>query len=456
MVKQLEQAVRGVFGEDPQASDEQLLALFLKSRDAIAFETLVRRHGPMVLSLCQRIIGNRDDAEDAFQATFLVLACRASTVVPQAAVGSWLFGVAYRTSLKLRRVLTRRRTKERTLPIQPGVAESHTCREQEWEAIHQEVHRLPEKYRLPIILCCLEERSRREVARQLGLPVGTLSNRIQSAWEILRKKLTRQGITLAGTVGAMFAGTASASIPVELLRATTTSAITYSAGMRGTMVVSTSVATLVHGELHTMWLTQLKWVLPVSLVALLSGLAFAWNQGAPPAAPTQPAGAAPAKNQVENKPKAFPFFEVARAYVQLNEGKALKIRAELPMGRFIKLNDADGKPVSLHELRFWQAPVFEVELSEVTAFTAKGQLLQEKEWQKKLTQETLVLIDFRDNQISSKSIAETFQVYREDMLVLVMPTSVFLKLDRTAAFQQIKSLPQQFVGGGGSAVPPAK
>src|SRR5262245_14764124 len=164
-------------------TEGQLLDCFLASRDEAAFEALVRRLGPMVLGVCRRILGDPHDVEDAFQATFLVAVRKAASVRPRELFGNWLYGVAYRTALVARARIIRRRAREKQfedLPHPPQVEP-----ESSWQELRpfldQEVSRLPDKYRLPVVLCDLEGRSRQEVARQLRLPEGTVSSRLAAA-----------------------------------------------------------------------------------------------------------------------------------------------------------------------------------------------------------------------------------------------------------------------------------
>ena len=150
------------------ASDGRLLESFLTCREESAFAMLVERHGPMVLGVCHRVIGNLHDAEDAFQAVFMVLACKASSIVPRDLVGNWLHGVAYRTALQARDRLGRRRARERQVMDmpQPTVAPDFDLHELH-QALDEELNKLPEIYRVAIVLCDLEGRSRQDAACQL-------------------------------------------------------------------------------------------------------------------------------------------------------------------------------------------------------------------------------------------------------------------------------------------------
>ena len=186
-------------------TDAQLLDRFVSDRDATAehaFEVLARRHGPMVLSVCRSVLGDQHEAEDAFQATFLVLARRAASLRDPANLGPWLYGVARRTSQKAK---ARRSRLERLIQragamarVESGSDANPVHGHEEAEMLHEEIGRLPEKYRTPVVLCDLEGLSRQEAARQLGWPMGTLGVRLMRARERLRARLTRRGLSSAG------------------------------------------------------------------------------------------------------------------------------------------------------------------------------------------------------------------------------------------------------------------
>jgi RNA polymerase sigma factor (sigma-70 family) len=235
-------------------SDAQLLEAFLSRRDGAAFAALLRRHGPMVLGVCRRVLRNSHDAEDAFQATFLVLARKAGSVRSREVLAGWLYGVAYRTSTKARAMNAKRRTREREAavaarPVAPPDGELDEL----LERLDAELHRLPEKYRVPVVLCELEGRSRREAARVLGLAEGTLSWRLAQARKMLARKLSRHGAALpAGAVmAALSSGAASARPSPSLLTATARYAV--SAGP-----VPAKVLALSEGVMKAMFLSKLR------------------------------------------------------------------------------------------------------------------------------------------------------------------------------------------------------
>src|SRR5262249_47238201 len=188
-----------------------------------ALARLVRGRGPMVLGVCRRVIGDPHLAEDAFQATFLVLARRAATVRPRHIVGHWLYGVAYRTALKARGVAARRMAKEKQVDAMPHPPVSP---DEAWTdlqpVLDAELSRLPDKYRLPIVLCDLGGRTPRDVARELRLAPTTLANRLAAARRLLAKRLTQRGVALsAGAVAAALGWHAATSaVPPTLARST--------------------------------------------------------------------------------------------------------------------------------------------------------------------------------------------------------------------------------------------
>ena len=157
-------------------TDGQLLRQYLERRDEDAFAVLVRRHGPMVLAVCRRLLGHAQDAEDAFQATFVILARKGHRITVQQTISGWLHGVAYRVAQDVRRRTIRRKAKEQQVQDMPHPSVLAEEDQRELLAVlDRELARLPDKYRLPVILCELEGRSRMEAARQLGVPEGTLS-----------------------------------------------------------------------------------------------------------------------------------------------------------------------------------------------------------------------------------------------------------------------------------------
>ena len=196
-------------------TDARLLDRFVHLRDMPAFEALVCRHGPMVLRLCQGILHNVHDAEDAFQATFLVLACKAARVRKRSSLASFLHGTAYRVALRAKAREGHRREIEReAAQMRPESVESETDALIREGILHEELARLPAQYRQILVLCHLEGRTHEEAAHQLGCPPGSVSRHLRRAAELLRDRLAGRGLT------APVAGTLLAVVPAALARAT--------------------------------------------------------------------------------------------------------------------------------------------------------------------------------------------------------------------------------------------
>jgi len=195
------------------ATDGDLLARFARDRDEAAFAALVHRHGPTVLGACHRVLGHPTDAEDAFQAVFLVLAHRADSLRGRNALGGWLHEVAVRVAMRARVALARRRKHERTAAERrPESALDPTPPEPSW--IDRELSALPDKFREPVVLCLLQDRPRAEVAAELGIPEGTLASRLDTARKRLADRLARHRVPLAltGLLASVPAAVADAAV----------------------------------------------------------------------------------------------------------------------------------------------------------------------------------------------------------------------------------------------------
>ncbi|HZY85060.1 MAG TPA: sigma-70 family RNA polymerase sigma factor, partial [Gemmataceae bacterium] len=251
-------------------TDGQLLDRFVSGRDTAAVEALVQRHAPMVWGVCRRVLRSHHDAEDAFQATFLVLVRKAASVMPRAMVANWLYGVARRTALKARATAARRRGRERQVERVPEPAAAEPDR---WDdlvpLLDQELGRLPDRYRAVTVLCDLEGKTRKEAARQLGLPEGTVGSRLARARVMLASRLSRRGVVLSGgaLVGVMSANAALGRAPTPLVVSTVKAASLFAAGETGaTGLISPRVTALTNGVVKTMFMTKLKSVIGVLLV----------------------------------------------------------------------------------------------------------------------------------------------------------------------------------------------
>jgi RNA polymerase sigma factor (sigma-70 family) len=254
-------------------TDAQLLEAFLTQHEEAAFAALVRRHGPMVFGVCRRILGDRHDAEDAFQATFLVLLRKASSIRPGQAVGPWLHGVAQRTARRAREALARRRAGQKRLWERGRRAANASYALEDWRPLlDEELSRLPEKYRVPIVLCDLQGRTHKEAARELGWPQGTLSGRLWRARALLARRLTRRGLTLSATVLtlAYAEDAAFANLATPLIQTTIKAArMVMEGGTAAAGGVSASVAALTQGVLKAMWMTKVRIAAAMLLTASL-------------------------------------------------------------------------------------------------------------------------------------------------------------------------------------------
>jgi RNA polymerase sigma factor (sigma-70 family) len=264
-------------GAAGQLSDAELLERFVAGRDEAAeaaFAALVERHGVMVLGVCRRVLGNRDEAEDAFQATFLVLARKAAAIARREQLANWLHGVARRAALDARARASRQKAREKRLgamlPVEPP---DQTMTNELRTILDEELARLPERHRAAIVLCELEGMSRREAAARLGISEGTLSSRLARAKSRLRDRLTRRGFALstAALTAVLYQDAHAVILPPVLVDSTIRVATLVAAGSSLAGVVSTSVSTLTEGVLKAMLLAKLKFtVLGLVTLAVVS------------------------------------------------------------------------------------------------------------------------------------------------------------------------------------------
>ncbi|HJZ93529.1 MAG TPA: sigma-70 family RNA polymerase sigma factor, partial [Gemmataceae bacterium] len=188
-------------------ADPDLLRQFAADRDEAAFAVLVRRHGPLVWGVCRNLLPTDADAEDAFQATFVALVRSAGTIRRTEALGAWLHGVAYRVAMKARRGAARRKRREAAAAVpEPDTPVSDATWDELQAAVHEEVCRLPEKLRLPFILCGLQGRPQRDAAELLGWKLGTVSGRLTLARQRLLDRLARRGVPVGMAAGATVLG----------------------------------------------------------------------------------------------------------------------------------------------------------------------------------------------------------------------------------------------------------
>ena len=251
--------LRRIMVSGGNASDGKLLCMFIEQRDEAAFEALVRRHGKMVLGVCRRLLHQQQDVEDAFQSVFLVLVRKAKSIRPREMVGNWLYGVARQTAIRVRSMNAKNRRRERQVKVIPEPAPTkQEARDDATDMLDQELSRLPDKYRVVIVLCELEGRSRKDVAKHLGWPEGTVSGRLARGRAMLAKRLAKRGLVLSAEAVAVLLSqnAASASVSPALVSATVKAASVLSASQAAT--ISAKVVAITKGVLMSMWLTKLK------------------------------------------------------------------------------------------------------------------------------------------------------------------------------------------------------
>jgi RNA polymerase sigma factor (sigma-70 family) len=247
-------------------TDGQLLGRFVATFDQAAFAELVRRHGSMVLGVCRRVLGDYHDTEDAFQATFLVLARRASSVLKRESVSCWLHGVAYHTALRASAAIGRRRARERQVENMrhPEVMPGET---KDWlPLLDRELNLLPEKYRAAIVLCDLEGRLRREAARLLGITEGTLSSRLARGRSLLARRLAKCGVALSGSAVAALLAKEASSAQVAMALVMSTAKVAA-----GQMAGTTPAVLLMKEVMKAMLLKKLRLVVGAVMVVFALG-----------------------------------------------------------------------------------------------------------------------------------------------------------------------------------------
>jgi RNA polymerase sigma factor (sigma-70 family) len=205
-------------------TDDQLLLDFLSRRDELAFESIVQRYGPMVFRICLDILGDREDAQDAFQATFVVLIRQAGSIRERGSLGRWLYEVAARISRRERRRVWKIRSQERqALEMEaPAPPDSDPADRELKPILHDEIQSLPSRLRDPIVLCYFEGLTVEDAARSMQCPLGTIKSRLRKGRELLRARLNRRGLSASALLFLMFSMTeeVSAEIPRSLLDST--------------------------------------------------------------------------------------------------------------------------------------------------------------------------------------------------------------------------------------------
>jgi RNA polymerase sigma factor (sigma-70 family) len=277
-----------------QLADGPLLERFLATGEEAAFAALLYRHGPMVWRVCQRILRHRHNAEDVFQATFLILARKAASIRKRPSVACWLHGVCYRLAHRLLAALARERSVPTNLAGAPPPDPASQASTHEVQAtLDDELTRMSEKYRLPLVLCYLEGKTRDEAALALGWSLSTLKRRLERGRRTLAARLRRRGLSLGVVLvgAALLQDAVAAAVPPTLTSSTCKAAGLSAAGQTLAEVISARAITLAEGMVRTMRMTRLKLTAAVVLtVGVLAGSASLWaaqkrSDSAPPPAP---------------------------------------------------------------------------------------------------------------------------------------------------------------------------
>jgi RNA polymerase sigma factor (sigma-70 family) len=340
-----------------ETADAQLLDRFVTCRDEAAFAELVRRHGPMVLGVCRRVLQQEQDVEDAFQATFLVLVRKAKAPGPLPVLGSWLHGVACRVAGKARVAAARRRAREaQALVRECDVPEDELLWRDLRPLLDEEVERLPDRFRAPFLLCYLQGKTNEEAAQELGCPKGTILSRLATARERLRVRLVRRGVTLsASALLALVSERASAAVmPASLGAETTRLALSLALGTPP--AASAAVTLLMQGVLRAMWIKKLKTagVIFLAVCVLAGGMghwsrhnALAQREPEKKAEPASP----PAKGADRMKELLKARFEAARDENRARSEEFLAGRGSLDslIGSSLRLLEAERELNPRHE-----------------------------------------------------------------------------------------------------------
>jgi RNA polymerase sigma factor (sigma-70 family) len=360
-------------------TDGQLLGRFVAHHDETAFSELLQRHGRLVWSVCCRVLSHGPDAEDAFQATFLVLVRKAASVGRRESVRSWLYGVASRVAVRARQAQRKRAGQDLLQDIASAAGPSA---EPVWHDVRpvldEELNRLPEKYRLPVILCYLEGKTSDEAADALGYPRGTIASRLARARDRLRSRLTRRGLTLsaAAMAAAMTQHAGAVEVPTALIK-TTGDTVSIQVSTTGTTVgvMTPPAVVLAEGVIKAMIVTKLKTgvvlLLALCLLGTGAGLA-AWEAGAKPGQGKNavPATPAPADQAAKKEAEPAPKTDAAEDKVP-DPPRDLEIADRLK--RRVKFNGADDPKATFIEVLDILAKRFDLTFSvNEKAFTAEN------------------------------------------------------------------------------------
>jgi RNA polymerase sigma factor (sigma-70 family) len=430
-------------------TDEQLLKDYLARRDESALAALVRRHGPMVWGVCRRLLRNYHDAEDAFQATFLVLVRKAASIASPELLANWLYGVAHQTALKARATAAKRGARERQVGEMPHPA---VTERDIWDDLQplldQELSRLPDKYRIAIVLCELEGETRKEAARRLGVPEGTLAARLARGRKMLAGRLARHGLAVsAGSLAAVLAqNMASASAPAAVVRSTIRAATLFAAGQAAAEGgISVQAVALTEGVLKAMFLSKLKIataiVLGVGLLGIGWGI-YPTRAAAPPdenqeAASTSPSalgapaktGGKPAKDGQGEKKVGLPKGPApVQVLVSLTKDGKLVVKTEQvivylarPKGGQVGVPMTEGDRtffggIGIKAVRSQGGIESSYDLKDVLVLDTKGEKVGKKELATLLKEETVAVASFH-HPIDPLHL----RILKEGTLVFILP-----------------------------------
>jgi RNA polymerase sigma factor (sigma-70 family) len=427
-------------------TDGQLLADFINSGDETALAALVHRHAPMVWNVCRRVLCNHHDAEDAFQATFLVFVRKAHSITGRELLASWLYGVARLTAMKSKAKSARNEQRERQVVTMPEAAAAEQDHSNDLKSLlDQELGLLPDRYRAVIVLCDLEGKTRKEAARELGVPEGTLNSRLARARTMLAKRLARHGMAFSTglIVQALTTNPASAGVPAALVTSTIKAATTIAAGnAAAASLVSAEVAALAEGVMRIMFVTRLKFGAGVVLSAFaMFAIASTMNLSAQ----TESGKTAPAVRATisdSSKPAGFPG-QVAES------GKKQPEKAREPIwpGWFFdkrvqaELNFTEEQKKQLAAVVNKVSKKYEAELKEVAEKEKKGAAAPgfpiSRRWQelaqKRHREQVKALAEEAPKILSERAITRLYQIQRQERGLdrLIQDTTIqkTLKLD---------------------------
>jgi RNA polymerase sigma factor (sigma-70 family) len=390
ILRYLRHLVRTQGGDDQ--GDGQLLQRFVARRDEGAFATLLQRHGPLVLGVCRQVLRHEQDAEDAFQATFLVLVRQAASIRKQEALAAWLHRVALNIARAAQAGAAQRRVRDRQAAVLPEASPDDEVALRDWQPLlHEEVDRLPQKYRLPVVLCYLEGKTHDEAARQLGWPLGTVKGRLARARDLLRARLARRGLALpgGGLTAALAQGAAWESVPAALLGLTLRAAVSFAGG--GAVpagAASEHALALAKGALRTMYATKLVRGTVLTFLLLGGGLlTYSLVAGTPPEGqradppPALPGQADGKPDRTDRHGDPLPPGAIARlGTLRFRHGQHIKAVAWSPDGKAV-ISAGPGGSLVWHDVSTGKkvgsfgGEAADVAVSDVVAFAPDGKSL---------------------------------------------------------------------------------